>query len=37
MKHALKIFTLIAALLTTAACEKNNESNDKQRDITYTV
>jgi hypothetical protein len=37
MKHALKIFTLIAALLTTAACEKNPESNDKQRDITYTV
>ena len=24
MKHALKIFTLIAALLTMAACEKNN-------------
>jgi hypothetical protein len=37
MKHALKIFTLIAALLTMAACEKNPESNDKQRDITYTV
>ncbi|MBR6898727.1 MAG: hypothetical protein IKN29_00370, partial [Bacteroidales bacterium] len=37
MKNTLKIFTLIAALLTMVACEKNNESNDKQRDITYTV
>ena len=37
MKHTLKIFTLIAALLTMVACEKNNGSNDKQRDITYTV
>ena len=35
MKHALKIFTLIAALLTMAACEKNKE--DALRDIVYTV
>ncbi len=35
MKHALKIFTLIAALLTMVACEKNKE--DALRDIVYTV
>ena len=35
MKHTLKIFTLIAALLTMAACEKNKE--DALRDIVYTV
>lgn len=35
MKHTLKIFTLIAALLTMVACEKNKE--DALRDIVYTV
>ena len=35
MKHALKIFTLIAAVLTMVACEKNKE--DALRDIVYTV
>ena len=38
MKHALKIFTLIAALLTMAACEKDNENPvNHERDITYTI
>jgi len=35
MKNTLKIFTLIAALLTMVACEKNKE--DALRDIVYTV
>ncbi len=38
MKNTLKIFTLIAALLTVAACEKDNENPvNHERDITYTV
>lgn len=38
MKHTLKIFTLIAALLTMAACEKDNEKPvNHERDITYTI
>ena len=32
-----RFYILLAAVLCLAACEKNNESNDKQRDITYTV
>ena len=35
MKQTLKIFTLFAAVLTMAACEKNKE--DALRDIVYTV
>lgn len=38
MKHTLKIFTLIAALLTMVACEKDNENPvNHERDITYTI
>ena len=38
MKNTLKIFTLIAAVLTMAACEKNNEKPvNHERDITYTI
>lgn len=38
MKNTLKIFTLIAALLTMAACEKDNENPvNHERDITYTI
>lgn len=38
MKHTVKLFTLLAAVLCClTACEKNQESSDKQRDITYTV
>ena len=32
-----RFYILLAAVLCLAACEKNPESNDKQRDITYTV
>ena len=32
-----RFYILLAAVLCLAACEKNNGSNDKQRDITYTV
>ena len=34
MKHTVKLFALLAAVLCLTACEKNN---DKQRVITYTV
>ena len=34
MKHTVKLFALLAAVLCLTACVKNN---DKQRDITYTV
>lgn len=38
MKHTLKIFTLFAAVLTMAACEKDNEKPvNHERDITYTI
>ena len=38
MKHTVKLFVLLAAVLCClTACEKNPESSDKQRDITYTV
>jgi len=38
MKHTVKPFALLAAVLCClTACEKNPESSDKQRDITYTV
>lgn len=38
MKHTVKLFALLAAVLCClTACEKNPESSDKQRDITYTV
>ena len=38
MKNTLKIFTLIAALLTMVACEKDNEKPvNHERDITYTI
>lgn len=38
MKNTLKIFTLIAALLTMVACEKDNENPvNHERDITYTI
>jgi hypothetical protein len=38
MKHSVKLFALLAAVLCClTACEKNQESSDKQRDITYTV
>ena len=32
-----RFYILLAAVLCLAACEKNPESSDKQRDITYTV
>ena len=38
MKHSVKLFALLAAVLCSlTACKKNPESSDKQRDITYTV
>ncbi len=37
MKHTVKLFALLAAVLCLTACEKNPVSSDKQRDITYTV
>ncbi len=38
MKHSVKLFALLAAVLCClTACEKDQESSDKQRDITYTV
>ena len=37
MKHLLRLTFVLAAMLCLTACEKNPESSDKQRDITYTV
>ena len=36
MKHTVKLFALLAAVICFAACEKNNEMRH-ERDITYTV
>jgi hypothetical protein len=37
MKNTIKLFTLLAAVLCFAACDKNREEMRHERTMTYTV